>query len=118
MKLFLKKNHRLIFYSCWLVLTLIQATFTTLQDDEAYYWVYSKFLAWGYFDHPPMIALLIKTGTIFFSGELGVRFFIVILSTLTVLVTEKLIEAKHYLLFYAIILSLPILQIAGFMAVP
>ena len=38
------------------ILNLLQAGFTTLNNDEAYYWMYSKFLAWGYFDHPPMIA--------------------------------------------------------------
>ena len=42
-----------------------------------------SFPTWGYFDHPPMIAILIKAGTFFFQGELGVRFFIVILNTLT-----------------------------------
>lgn len=27
--------------------------------DEAYYWQWSRHLAWGYFDHPPLIAWLI-----------------------------------------------------------
>ena len=118
MKSFLQKNHRVIFYSSWLLLSLLQAHFTELQDDEAYYWVYSKFLAWGYFDHPPMIALLIKAGTILFTGESGVRIFTVILGTLTLIITEKLIEKRSHFLFYAICLSAPVLQIAGFMAVP
>ena len=48
------------FYATWTIITLIQAWGTELFDDEAYYWVYSKFLDWGYFDHPPMVALLIK----------------------------------------------------------
>ena len=118
MKFIWQNNHRFIFYTGWLLLSFLQAYLTGLQDDEAYYWVYSKFLSWGYFDHPPMIALLIKTGTLILPGELGVRFMIVILSTLTLLITEKLIETKNYLLFYSICLSLPILQVSGFMAVP
>jgi hypothetical protein len=117
-KSFLQKNHRITFYASWLLLTFLQANFTGLQDDEAYYWVYSKFPSWGYFDHPPMIAVLIKAGTLFFTGELGVRLSFVVLSILTIVITEELIEIKNYRLFYAIILSLPILQIAGFMAVP
>jgi len=114
----LQKHHSVIFYVSWFLLSILQAYFTGLQDDEAYYWVYSKFLSWGYFDHPPMIALLIKAGTIIFSGELGVRVLIVILSTLTLIITEKLIEERNHILFYAICLSLPVLQIAGFIAVP
>ncbi len=53
----------------------MQSGLTELQDDEAYYWVYSHFLDWGYFDHPPMTALLIKMGYAIFHNELGVRLF-------------------------------------------
>ena len=46
-----------------------------LSFDEAYYWIYSEYLAWGYFDHPPMVAVFIKLGTLLFGNtELGVRF--------------------------------------------
>ncbi|MBI3975766.1 MAG: glycosyltransferase family 39 protein, partial [Armatimonadetes bacterium] len=34
-----------------------------LADDEAYYWLWSRHLAWGYPDHPPMIAALVALGT-------------------------------------------------------
>ena len=73
MREFFRKNHRFLFYSSWIILGLIQSRFTELLDDEAYYWVYSKFLDWGYFDHPPMVALLIKLGYSIFQNELGVR---------------------------------------------
>ncbi len=118
MKLFFQKNHRILFYGSWLLLGLVQASFTELQDDEAYYWVYAKFLAWGYYDHPPMIGLLIKAGYALFSNALGVRLFPLILSTLTLFITEKLIEKKNHLLFYALCLSIAALQLAGFWAVP
>ncbi|MGI9546085.1 MAG: 4-amino-4-deoxy-L-arabinose transferase, partial [Flavobacteriaceae bacterium] len=55
------------------LLNLVQAYYTDLIYDEAYYWYYSKALAWGYFDHPPMVAFLIKLGSYFFEGEIGVR---------------------------------------------
>jgi 4-amino-4-deoxy-L-arabinose transferase-like glycosyltransferase len=32
---------------------------TDLYFDEAYYWQWSQTLAWGYFDHPPLVAWLI-----------------------------------------------------------
>ena len=118
MKSFLQKNHRLVFYSAWILLVLIQSGYTTLLDDEAYYWVYSKFLAWGYFDHPPIVAVLIKIGYFFFHNELGVRLFFALLNVLSLLIIEKLIEKESPFLFYAIALSLGILQIGGFLAVP
>ncbi|HEY6579177.1 MAG TPA: glycosyltransferase family 39 protein, partial [Rhizomicrobium sp.] len=46
-----------------------------LSFDEAYYWLWSKHLALGYFEHPAAIALAIRAGTaIFGDTELGVRF--------------------------------------------
>lgn len=45
-----------------------------LSPDEAYYWVWSRALATGYLDHPPMVALWIWLGTaIAGETELGVR---------------------------------------------
>jgi hypothetical protein len=48
-----QKYHRVLFYSAWLLINLIQAGSTELFDDEAYYWIYSRYPDWGYFDHPP-----------------------------------------------------------------
>jgi 4-amino-4-deoxy-L-arabinose transferase-like glycosyltransferase len=44
-----------------------------LHPDEAYYWLWSRHLALSYFDHPPMIAYLIKLATLFSQAELWVR---------------------------------------------
>lgn len=41
-------------------------------QDEAYYWVWSRNLAAGYFDHPPMVALWGALGS-WFPGTVGVR---------------------------------------------
>lgn len=41
--------------------------------DEAYYWLWSKHLALGYLDHPPMIAYTIKLFTIFGDGVWQIR---------------------------------------------
>lgn len=118
MNLFLQKHHRSLFYSAWLLLALSQSASTQLISDEAYYWVYSKFPAWGYFDHPPMIAILIKGGYTLFHNEFGLRFFCVLLSTFTIIITESLIDKKNPFLFYIIVLSLGVLQVSGFLAVP
>ncbi len=45
------------------VLRLIVAAITPLTFDEAYYWTWSRNLAGGYYDHPPMVAIVIRLGT-------------------------------------------------------
>jgi 4-amino-4-deoxy-L-arabinose transferase-like glycosyltransferase len=45
-----------------------------LAPDEAYYWVWSRALATGYLDHPPMVALWIRVGTALAgTSSIGVR---------------------------------------------
>jgi 4-amino-4-deoxy-L-arabinose transferase-like glycosyltransferase len=45
-----------------------------LVPDEAYYWLWSRHLAAGYLDHPPMVAFLIRLGTTLAGqSEVGVR---------------------------------------------
>lgn len=106
------------FYLFWFLTSLLQAWGTELFDDEAYYWVYANFLDWGYFDHPPMIALMVKIGSSFLHGELGVRLLSVILSTTSIWLLEKIIEPQNRKLFFAIILNIALLQILGILAVP
>lgn len=118
MKLFLQKHHRLLFYGTWLLLGLVQAASTELIADEAYYWVYSRFPAWGYFDHPPMIALMIKSGYALFQNEFGVRLLCVILSVFTISITESLTDRENPFLFYTIVSGIGTLQLVGFLAVP
>src|SRR5881392_3606173 len=55
-------------------LRLVAAAFTPITFDEAYYWTWSKHLAGGYYDHPPMVAVVIRLGTLLAGDtELGVR---------------------------------------------
>ncbi len=63
------------------VLRLVAAAFTPITFDEAYYWMWSKSLAGGYYDHPPMVALVIRAGTMIAGDtELGVRLVSVLLA--------------------------------------
>ena len=112
----------LIFLVIWLCINLIQSFFTELHPDEAYYWLYSQNLKWGYFDHPPVIAVLVKAGYLLFHNELGVRFFLAILGTCTIFVIYKI--AEEYLtsisLFILLVSSIVIFQshVGGFLAIP
>lgn len=55
-------------------LRLVVAGLAPLAPDEAYYWIFSRALAPGYPDHPPMVALWIRAGTaVVGQGALGVR---------------------------------------------
>jgi dolichol-phosphate mannosyltransferase len=57
-----------------LVLRLVYAGSVELMPEETYYWNYSRHLDFGYLDHPPMVAWLIRAGTaIFGQTEFGVR---------------------------------------------
>ena len=118
MMLFLKKNSLVLFFLCWLLINSFQSGLTELFDDEAYYWVYSKYLSWGYFDHPPMIAVLIKAGYFLFPNEFGVRFFITLLSASTFIIIYDLLQKKDKPLFFYIVCTIAILQIVGFIAIP
>src|SRR5450759_5911788 len=108
MKINLKKfflNPFALFLIIWGILNFLQALLTPLNNDEAYYWMYSKYLAWGYFDHPPMIALMIRIGYLFFQNELGVRLIVVLsqlvaLSVIWVLTDKELREKKESILLF------------------
>ena len=64
-----------------IVMRGVVAALLPLSADEAYYWLWSKHLAAGYFDHPPMIAWLIGGGTALFGDTpFGVRVAGVLLS--------------------------------------
>ncbi|HEY2779175.1 MAG TPA: glycosyltransferase family 39 protein [Steroidobacteraceae bacterium] len=56
------------------VLRLVYAGSVELMPEETYYWNYSRHLDFGYLDHPPMVAWLIRAATALFGQtEFGVR---------------------------------------------
>ena len=117
-------NPFVLLLAAWGILNLLQAKFTPLDNDEAYYWMYSKYLAWGYFDHPPMIALMIKIGYHFIHNELGLRLVIVLSQLITLWIIwkttdkERQVENAGVLLFFMLVVVMPVFNIFGFMATP
>lgn len=114
----------LFFLIAWGILNFLQAFLTPLNNDEAYYWMYSKYLDWGYFDHPPMIALMIRTGYLFFHNELGVRLLVVLSQLAALLIiwlltdNEQRKKKGNILLFVMLVAILPVFNIYGFIATP
>src|ERR1700712_4407297 len=67
--------------SALVVLRLVAAAWTPLTFDEAYYWMWSKHLAGGYYDHPPGVAAVIRLGTLIAGDtEFGVRLVSILLA--------------------------------------
>ena len=112
----------LIFLGILLLLNLLQAYLTPLIYDETYYWYYSQNMAWGYFDHPPMVALLAKISGLIFTGELGVRFLGCLLGPGTVLILWSLVEhekkEKYVPLFFLLVFSMVLFNVYGFFTLP
>lgn len=120
-----KLNNRTIFnlfLVLWFIINLLQAAFTEITNDEAYYALYGKFLSWGYYDHPPMVALLTQISSIFFSGNLGVRFTTVLLQIGTLMLTWSLLEQNEFKTklyrFFIISASLVMFSAYGFIVTP
>ena len=91
-----------------------------LSFDESYYWIYSKYSAWGYYDHPPMVAWSIALGTMIFGDtEFGVRFFSQLYLIGTVYLIFKMIP-KSYGRQYVIglLFSMPLISLSGLVALP
>lgn len=122
MKLFnnLEKQHYFLLAG-WLLINILQSFFTNLHPDETYYWMYSKQLDWGYFDHPPMTAFLVFLGDSIIHNGLGVRLFMVLLSLLTMaMIMNELNEKKDLFFLVVFIASFPLVHthIGGFLALP
>lgn len=106
------------------MVNLVQAIFTPIHNDEVYYAVWGQHLAMGFFDHPPMVAVLTYLGSHFFSDVLGVRFFTVILQTFSLVLLWKTIDEKYrestqsVWLFFIVAFSLVMFSVYGFTTTP
>lgn len=111
----------------WLSAAFLARLFCALAlpvlDDEAYYWVWSRHLDWGYLDHPPAVAAILHLATAAFGDHpLGLRLPSLLLSAATAGVVYALARdlygvptARRTLLtFHAV----PLLLLGGALASP
>jgi len=120
----LKQNKLLLPVSIFIlsILNIIQGNYTELLPDEAYYWVYSQYMNWGFFDHPPLVAVWVTISDFLFTDELGVRFFSSISFSLMMYLVWSTIDHpsknKYSWLFLLLFLSTALLNVYGFITTP
>ncbi|MDR1696150.1 MAG: glycosyltransferase family 39 protein [Endomicrobium sp.] len=93
-----------------------------LHPDEAYYWLWSKHLALGYYDHSPMIAYFIKITTLFSDSEIFVRLSSVIvtvfLSFLTWKFAKEFFDETVAAASVIVVNTLPLMMVASIVITP
>lgn len=77
----------LFFYTLF---NAIANQFISFYSDETYYWLWSKKLDFSYFDHPPMVAYMIKMTTLFSDDPMFVRLSAALLVSATAYVLYRL----------------------------
>jgi undecaprenyl-diphosphatase len=90
-RIFNRKNTLFLVIFIVLFKIFLSAT-TSLHPDEAYYWLWSQNLAFGYYDHSPMVAWFIKITTLFSNSELFVRFSSIIVTIILSILTWKFVK--------------------------
>lgn len=100
------------------------AAFRPLLPDEAYYWLWTRHLSAGYFDHPPGVAYLIWASTrLFGETELGVRALGILLVAGAVALCLRMardvgVDRRGLLLLLAVWLTSPLLAGLATMMTP
>jgi hypothetical protein len=116
------QSNKLIWYFllAWTVMNIIQSYTLELHADEAYYWLYSRFLDWGYYDHPPMVALFIRFGDSIMHNELGLRLLTITVSTGSIYILWLILKnyGANAKLFVVVIASMFMCHMYGFTTTP
>ncbi len=113
-------NHRLflLFLLFWIVQSLVTALNTELYFDEAYYWMYSRFLDWGYFDHPPAVAVIIWLGSFLGKNELAVRLVNILMMSGSLAIIYYLVKPNNVVVFCLTLFSFLTFHLSGFVTLP
>ncbi len=106
-----------IFLAAFTLMRLIVAGSFELALDDGYYWLWSQHLSLSYFDHPPMVALVIAATTAFGQSEFFVRLGAVIGAVFATILlyrlTSRLYKSEEAGWHSAWILNLSLIFCAG-----
>lgn len=105
------------------VLRSVLALLLPIGDDEAYYWLWSRHLAWSYPDHPPMVAAVVAASTrLFGDGVFGIRALNVVMASVLPLVVcaagKRIFDAETGVRAGWIAAALPALGVGTLIASP
>lgn len=105
------------------VLRLVYAGSVEMMPEETYYWNYSRHLDFGYLDHPPMVAWLIRAATaVFGQTEFGVRAGALLCGAITSIfvykLTRNLFGAAAALAALLLVQALPFFFLSGLLMTP
>ena len=114
------KNLLALFLGFFFLLNIFQAYQTGLHADEAYYWIYAQFLDWGYFDHPPIVALFIKAGESIFHHPLSLRLMTVLSNSLAIYMLWLIVKkyGVQIKLFIILVSAVLIFHVYSFITTP
>lgn len=87
-----------------------------LAHDEAYYWIYSRHLDWGYFDHPPFVGVVIKLFSFLPHSEIAVRIGFIILQFASLFILFAL--TANWWMSLLLFFSFPLASFTGLLALP
>jgi hypothetical protein len=108
---------KLLLVTLFLIQILVSTGFE-LAHDEAYYWLYSQNLAWGYFDHPPLVGVVIKLFSFLPHSEFSIRIGFILLQFLALFALFPLLDKKDRTTATLLYFSFPLISFAGLLALP
>jgi hypothetical protein len=108
-------NTLYVFLVLWFLIGAIQGASMPLSGEEAYYWLFSRNLQWGYLDHPPAVAFFTYLGSFIGAGEFGPRIFFSLLSTATIWFLYDLCGKKNIRLFLFMVVGLLAVHAGSFL---
>ena len=91
MKNIFNLKNTIIFVSLSVLWKIFISATLCLHADEAYYWLWSKYLSLSYYDHAPMVAYFIKLTTLFSNQEFFVRLSSILVTIILSFVLWKLV---------------------------
>ena len=114
-----REKYVLLFYTLF---NAISNHFIPFYSDENYYWMWSKKLDFSYFDHPPMVAYIIKLTTLFSDDAFFVRIGAVLLVSATAYtlysLAKKIFDEKTAIYTFYIFISSIIVIVASTLITP
>lgn len=100
------------------LLQLAVAASFGLAHDEAYYWLFSRHLSWGYFDHPPFVAAVIAPFSFLPHHEFTVRLGFLLLQFATLFILLKMLPRDDRMRAVFIFFAFPLASFSGLLALP